>query len=498
MGKLRKRYDELTDKRKSIFKDFMNLLLAFFIKGYDVLKKGFDFFITREDRIIKKIMREANLTNIDNYKKDKLKYALKETIKDVSEKKDHSLSYYVVEKRDTFESLIYDNYIKDLILGEDSDDSIEIKKCITEITDKTKNNIKMFESTETTTQTNLEINANRKNDIDELNKKVTAQGKDIEELKGMSPNVSKNSDNSIKNNNGVSTKVVDKKDNDDTNEKTEIEGTPKLKQKKPLFISLIVGLIVVSAIGIIIYKMFILGNNNKKTNNKPITSTTTNTKVSTTSEPIITTETVTTMQKETETQSTVIQTSTTISNNPNNEVTFTENTSPEQTTLPPIETTTVVTEPPSHSNEESKFICEEYHINAIEDFCEDMSGVIITGYKGTLPEHLIIPAQIDDKHVIAIGEGVFSGYNIKSLVIPDTVYEIQANAFRNCSYLSNIYLGINVLKIGDQAFFCSQYTGDGKQTITTPNPKFTDDEEAAFHGKQWDGRNHDYIIQIEY
>ena len=434
------------------------------------------------DRIIPKIMAIAKPENIDEDSQVKIAYALKKVFQDTNTR----ISEYASVKRKEFKKFIYDKYNECSVLD---DAPTEIKDYIKEIINVILDNIDMIETVESYSKTALKNTAAHQDEINELREKVHTYGKDIEQLKELHSHVGENSDNAVLDNQETNEECSPDDTSTVDDKKSDNKEPPKTKKLKPGLLIAILGII--TGLGIVMY-FAQSDSNNPKTNNKTNILTTTISKVSTTTEPIITTETVTAIQKETETRSTVSQTSTTISNNPNNEITITENTSLEQTTLPPIETTTVVTEPPSHSNEESKFICEEYHINAIEDFCEDMSGVIITEYEGNPPEQLIIPAQIDDKQVIAIGKDVFSGKDsIKSLVIPDTVYEIQERAFRNCSYLSNIYLGKNVLIIGDYAFFCDQFYSNEERILKVSNPKFEDDEERAFHGKQWNGRNDD-------
>lgn len=130
------------------------------------------------------------------------------------------------------------------------------------------------------------------------------------------------------------------------------------------------------------------------------------------------------------------------------------------------------------------------------DYFDDVSGIMITGFNGNLPDDFSIPDQINGENVVAIGDDAFSGCDIKSLVVPDTVFKIGARAFRSCPYLSDIYLGKNVIIIGEQAFFNSQFEGNEIQKITITNP--THDIEEKFHGKQWDGRENDYKLIFKY
>ncbi|MCR4889971.1 MAG: leucine-rich repeat protein [Ruminococcus sp.] len=172
--------------------------------------------------------------------------------------------------------------------------------------------------------------------------------------------------------------------------------------------------------------------------------------------------------------------------------------SSEPETLPPSEITTFATETAEISNNALKFKYTTTEIDGGENFA-NVSGVKITGFNGELSGNLIIPDHIDSEKVISIGEDAFCGSNIRSLTIPDTVYEINARAFRNCAYLSSIYLGKNVIIIGEQAFYRTQFLGDDMPTITITNLNHGNDEAGSCLGKQWAGReNDDYIINYYY
>lgn len=79
---------------------------------------------------------------------------------------------------------------------------------------------------------------------------------------------------------------------------------------------------------------------------------------------------------------------------------------------------------------------------------EDENGVVVTGSDNEITE-LVIPERINEKDVIRIS-GV--GRNVTSVIIPDTVVEIDSYAFKNCAYLKSIYIPGSVEKIGNGAF----------------------------------------------
>src|SRR5438874_1711673 len=92
----------------------------------------------------------------------------------------------------------------------------------------------------------------------------------------------------------------------------------------------------------------------------------------------------------------------------------------------------------------------------LQDFTyTNINGTItITGYTGTAAV-VTIPSTIDGLPVVTIGNGVesaFYGTNVTSVIIPNTVIDIAAEAFRGCYTLTNVTLGQNVKSIGNYAF----------------------------------------------
>ena len=122
--------------------------------------------------------------------------------------------------------------------------------------------------------------------------------------------------------------------------------------------------------------------------------------------------------------------------------------------------------------------------NPISDFkylLDEELGMFIMEYIGT-DKNVVIPSAIDGHAVTHIGMGAFSGTDIESVVIPDSVtvvmtmafsrceqlktvdfgdsiFEIQAEAFRDCTSLEEIILPKNIKALGDGAFFaCTSAT----------------------------------------
>ncbi len=108
--------------------------------------------------------------------------------------------------------------------------------------------------------------------------------------------------------------------------------------------------------------------------------------------------------------------------------------------------------------------------------CEDdKNKCYLTKYKGN-EKHVVIPAKVGKKKVTAI-EGCFSGQDIHSVEIPDSVTSIGDWAFSRCTSLENITIPDSVTSIGYGAFAkCSNLA-----TITIPD-SVTSIKSSAFEG----------------
>ncbi len=96
----------------------------------------------------------------------------------------------------------------------------------------------------------------------------------------------------------------------------------------------------------------------------------------------------------------------------------------------------------------------EYTYEVIDDLVE------ITGYKGKSTA-VYIPEKINGKSVFSIAEGAFMGNkNITKIVIPDSVYYVDNNAFKNCVNLSSFKISKNLLCIGKDVFYNTAYYND--------------------------------------
>lgn len=81
--------------------------------------------------------------------------------------------------------------------------------------------------------------------------------------------------------------------------------------------------------------------------------------------------------------------------------------------------------------------------------------VIITGFSGNDEPHVVtIPATIEDKTVVAIGdEAFFACSNISAVELPEGLTAIGNYAFANCEALKEVRLPSTLKTIGDCAFY---------------------------------------------
>lgn len=85
-------------------------------------------------------------------------------------------------------------------------------------------------------------------------------------------------------------------------------------------------------------------------------------------------------------------------------------------------------------------------------FVLNQDEIMITEYRGT-DKNVIVPNTCNGYKVAVIGASVFSQKDIETVVIPDSVTEIQEYAFSSCYSLKTIKVSENLKLIGTNAFF---------------------------------------------
>ncbi len=94
----------------------------------------------------------------------------------------------------------------------------------------------------------------------------------------------------------------------------------------------------------------------------------------------------------------------------------------------------------------------------VNDWAYELEGkneLIITGYKGTskdvtIPEKLTVDSE--ERTVVRIGSEAFRGKDITSVVIPNSVEELETGVFNGCTSLASVTLSDNLEIIGRGAF----------------------------------------------
>lgn len=93
---------------------------------------------------------------------------------------------------------------------------------------------------------------------------------------------------------------------------------------------------------------------------------------------------------------------------------------------------------------------------AIENFTVtylDDGTVKLSRYSGKEETDIIVPSTVDGKDVTVIAEQTFANHEeLLSVVLPDTLKEIENEAFINCFELAHVDLGNSVEIIGERAF----------------------------------------------
>ena len=100
-------------------------------------------------------------------------------------------------------------------------------------------------------------------------------------------------------------------------------------------------------------------------------------------------------------------------------------------------------------------------------FTADADGVTITGYTGGATV-LVIPAELDGKPVVAVGEGAFRGATVRALSLPDSLRRIGFGALEKCREL--VTLRTPLLCADGKDWFASLFGADSYMSSATAVP----------------------------
>ena len=82
-------------------------------------------------------------------------------------------------------------------------------------------------------------------------------------------------------------------------------------------------------------------------------------------------------------------------------------------------------------------------------------GAVITKYTGNASS-ISVPSSIEGRSVVKISEYAFSETNVKTVILPNGICEIDWFAFYKCPFLEKIYIPSSVSSIGYGAFdYCA-------------------------------------------
>ena len=82
---------------------------------------------------------------------------------------------------------------------------------------------------------------------------------------------------------------------------------------------------------------------------------------------------------------------------------------------------------------------------------EDNDTITITGFDDSVTE-VEIPAEIDGKKVMTIGQGAFKNKKLTAVTIPDSVTSIGYQAFYSCKNLTALSMPDSIIELGGECF----------------------------------------------
>ncbi len=115
-------------------------------------------------------------------------------------------------------------------------------------------------------------------------------------------------------------------------------------------------------------------------------------------------------------------------------------------------------------------------------------GYVVTGYKGTSVD-IVIPDTFKGENVVSIALSVFSGTDIQSVVIGNSIEEIYSGTFENCKQLTNVTFGNSVKYLDSDSFHGCEKLRDIKLPASLEWLDVHTFEDTAFYNdeKNWSG-----------
>lgn len=141
----------------------------------------------------------------------------------------------------------------------------------------------------------------------------------------------------------------------------------------------------------------------------------------------------------------------------------------EATELPPLQEEETPIKPPA----------DEFEIEGGLFLRPNESGdsYYVSSFGNCTDSHIVIPSSWNGLPITKIGNGAFSKCDLTSVVIPDSITEIEGAAFANCKNLKSIIIPDSVTAIGTSIFW-----GSTALTNVTLSKKLTKIPESAFWG----------------
>lgn len=136
--------------------------------------------------------------------------------------------------------------------------------------------------------------------------------------------------------------------------------------------------------------------------------------------------------------------------------------------------------------------------NGFGYYIVNSNELMVTEYTGD-ETNVEIPETYKNYKITSIGPNAFSGKDIESITIPDSVTEIEGHAFQSCTKLKSVKLSNNLKTLDNNVFFlCTEleeitipasvtdlglftFQGSGVKTVTIENGSLEEIREYVFY-----------------